>query len=201
MIVIGVTGGVGTGKSTVSRMLRDRGAVLIDADEIAHRVILPDGPAYAGLVKAFGPGIVAPDGTINRRELGRRAFADAAGARLVESIIHPAVIEVVRGRLAEAAAAGAGAAVIDVPLLYESGLDQLCGQVWVVTADPAVQRERVSAREGAAAGEVLARERWQVPMAEKTARADAVIDNSGDRAHTADQVARLVSRLWPGPPA
>lgn len=246
MVVIGVTGGIGTGKSTVSKMLQAHGAILIDADQITHRLMLPDGPAFSPLVEAFGTEILASDGTINRRELGRRAFADVAGTRRIEAIVHPLVISVIRARLAEIAASqemgghptandagdaagpgmgdaraggrgdtggagvgggrgeggprdprGAPVVVIDVPLLYESGLDALCDQVWVVTADAAARRRRVAAREGAATDEVLARERWQMPMEAKIARADAVIDNSGLPEETAAQVARL----WPLPPA
>jgi dephospho-CoA kinase len=198
MVVIGITGGIGTGKSTVSSMLRGLGAQLIDADVITHKLMLPGEPAFEPLVDAFGTGILAPDGTIDRRELGRRAFADAGGTRLIESIIHPLVIEAIRERISwmsqvSEAPEQPAVAVIDVPLLYESGLDAVCDQVWVVTAASDVQRQRVAARDGAAAGEVLARERWQMPMEEKLARADAVIDNSGGLEETAAQVARL----WP----
>lgn len=198
MLVIGITGGIGTGKSTVSKMLQGLGAVLIDADQIAHKLMLPGAPAFGPLVEAFGPGVLNPDGSIDRRELGRRAFATAGGTQLIQSIIHPLVIEAIRERIAEMAATDMGgsrgaAAVIDVPLLYESGLDSLCDQVWVVTADRAAQRERVAARDGPAVDEVLARERWQMPVEEKLARADAVIDNSRGLNETAAQVARL----WP----
>ena len=194
MITIGVTGGVGTGKSTVSRMLGELGAAVVDADELVHRLILPDGPAYPGLVKEFGPGILAPDGSIDRRKLAAAAFADDERVNTINSLIHPHVTAAIKRRAAELAAGPEGAAVLvlDVPLLYESGLDKLCDQVWVVTADPAVRRDRVAQRDGPnrAAG-IINREAWQMPLADKAARADAVIDNSGDPAATRAQVARL----------
>jgi dephospho-CoA kinase len=188
MIVIGVTGGVGTGKSTVSKMLRDLGAALIDADELAHQVILPGQPAFEDLLREFGPGILAEDGTIDRRELGRRAFSVPEGAAAVNRLIHPRVLGAIRDRLRELAAEDTPAAVLDVPLLFESGCDKLCDQVWVVTADAHDRRRRLARREGTEAGEVLSRERWQMSLDEKLARADAVIDNSGDIETTRSQV-------------
>jgi len=196
MIVIGVTGGVGTGKSTVSKMLSELGAVVIDADALAHEAILPGAPAYRELVDRFGPGILAADGSIDRRELGRRAFAGPDEAGCVNAIIHPRVIEAIRRKLAAMAAEGVAAVVLDVPLLFESGCDKLCDQVWVVTADDGGRRRRLLEREGTDAAGVLARERWQMPMAEKIARAGAVIDNSGGLDETREQVRRLWGRRW-----
>lgn len=193
MVVIGVTGGVGTGKSTVSKMLASLGAHVLDADSIVHQVIQPGGAAYDGLVAAFGPEVVRPvDGTIDRRRLGQLAFADPEGTILLNSIVHPPVIEVIKAQLADLAAQGTAVAVLDVPLLFESGLDKLCDKVWVVTADPEVRRRRVEMRNGPAAEEIIRREAWQMPMAEKVARADAVIDNGGSQ----DETLRQVERLW-----
>ncbi len=193
MVVIGVTGGVGTGKSTVSKLLATFGAIVIDADSIVHQVIQPGGPAFDGLVDAFGPEIVkADDGTIDRRRLGQLAFAGPEGTVRLNNIVHPPVIETIRDRLASMAEGGVPVAVLDVPLLFESGLDKLCDQVWVVTADPEVRRMRVEARNGPAAGEMIRREAWQMPVEEKIARADAVIDNSG----TEEETMRKVERLW-----
>jgi dephospho-CoA kinase len=197
-LVIGVTGGVGTGKSTVSRMLASLGAEVVDADRLAHETILPHGAAYSELLREFGPGILRDDGAIDRRELGRRAFADREGALRINEIIHPHVIAAIRRRIEELrrqATAAPRALVLDVPLLFESGMDALCDAVWVVTADRAVQRERVARRDGpAAACEVLAREQHQLSMQDKVARAHAVIDNSGSEADTLWQV----ERLWRG---
>jgi len=201
MIVIGVTGGVGTGKSTVSRILGDLGAEVINADHLAHQMILPGGPAYAELVEAFGEGILDADGTgaINRRELGRRAFADPALGRLINSIVHPHVIAAIEERITRLRAADRPppALVLDVPLLYESGLDAICDVVWVVFADPDVRRARVEARDGQAAGEITLREDLQMPMSEKMTRAGAVIDNSGPE----DETKGIVKRLWSNLPA
>lgn len=196
MIVIGVTGGVGTGKSTVSKMLSRLGAVVIDADELAHQAILPGRPGYRALVERFGNGILAPDGTVDRRELGRLAFADSRGAESVNALIHPHVLAAIRRRLAEIAAEGVAVAVLDVPLLFESGCEELCDQVWTVTASEGARRRRLALREGGDAPDVLARERWQMPIEEKIVRSDAVIDNSGDPQETAAQVRRLWDRRW-----
>ncbi len=193
MIVIGVTGGVGTGKSTVSRLLTSYGAHILDADAIVHEVIRPGGPAYGGLVDAFGPGILdAPGGSIDRRRLGQLAFASPEGTVKLNGIVHPPVVEIIRARLAELAAEDVPAAVLDVPLLYESGLDKLCDRVWVVTADPEIRRRRVELRNGPAAAEIIRREALQMPMAEKLARADGIIDNSGSE----EETIRQVERLW-----
>lgn len=196
MIVIGVTGGVGTGKSTVGRMLGDLGALVIDADRLAHEAILPGRPAYRRLVERFGRAILAADGTIDRRELGRLAFDDAAGAETVNAVIHPEVLDAIRRRLAAAAEDGTAAVVLDVPLLFESGCEKLCDQVWVVTAGDDQRRRRLAGREGSDAPDVLARERWQMPMDRKIARSDAVIDNSGGLEATRAQVRRLWDRRW-----
>lgn len=201
MTILGITGGVGTGKSTVSRMLAARGAGVLDADHLAHLTIQPDGAAYAELVRAFGPGILRPDRTIDRRELGRRAFAGPDGARRLNSIVHPHVIAAIQARVREWREApgppsGPRVLVLDVPLLFESGLDRLCDQVWVVTATPEAQQARVMLRDGpAAAGAVLARGQHQLSLEDKMARADAIIDNSGSEEQTLRQVERLWSRL------
>ena len=193
MYVIGVTGGVGTGKSTVTRMLGELGAATIDADQLAHQVILPGGPAYAGLVAAFGQTILQADGSVDRRRLAQLAFASQDATRRLNNIVHPPVIELIRARVAELAAAGRQVAVLDVPLLYESGLDQSCDEVWVVKAWPSVRRRRLLARNGPAADQMIEREAWQMPMAAKLARADVVIDTSRGFARTRAQV----QARWP----
>lgn len=193
MLVIGITGGVGTGKSTVSSILAELGSEVIYTDRLAHQLIRPDGPAYAQLLSAFGSGILARDGSIDRHRLAQLAFAGREEADRINSIVHPLVVAVVEARLEELARAATkpSALVLDVPLLYESGLDRLCDLVWVVDAQPAVRSRRVAKRDGAAASGMLAREAWQMPMAEKIRRADAVIDNSGCRQTTRAQVERL----------
>jgi dephospho-CoA kinase len=192
MVVIGVTGGVGTGKSTVCRMLGQLGAVVVDADETVHRLLLVrDGPVVAMLLAEFGPGILTAEGQVDRRELGRRAFADAGLTAKLNSIVHPAVTRTIRDELKGLSAAGTETVALDAPLLFESGLDELCDQVWVVTADPVARRGRLERRDGLAADEVLSREALQMSMAEKVGRAAAVVDNSGTEVETMAQVRRL----------
>lgn len=190
MYVIGVTGGVGSGKSTVAAMLADLGAPTIDADCLAREVVQPGQTAYAGLVAFFGPSILAPDGTINRRRLAELAFVDAQTASRLNAIVHPPVIKLMQERLAELAAVGHPLAVIDVPLLYEAGLQDMCDEVWVARAQPAVRRRRLVKRNGDAADAMLAREAWQMPLSAKAALADVVIDTSFGFRRTREQVER-----------
>jgi dephospho-CoA kinase len=188
MYVIGVTGGVGTGKSTVTRMLCELGAATIDADQLAHDAILPHGPAYAGLVAAFGQAILQSDGSVSRHKLAQLAFGSEDAMRRLNAIVHPPVIESISARVTELAALGRQVVVLDVPLLHESGLDRSCDEVWVVKAWPSVRRRRLLARNGPAADQMIGREAWQMPMAAKVARADVVIDTSHGFARTLAQV-------------
>lgn len=198
MYIIGVTGGVGAGKSTVTRMLSELGAATIDADQLAHEAILPGAAAYQGLLKEFGPSIACPGGAIDRRRLAELAFAGAETWRRLNEIVHPPVIEILHQHLRAFAAAGQGVVAIDVPLLYESGLDRLCDQVWVVRAQPAVRRRRLERRSGPAAAGMIEREAWLIPLRDKVKRADAVIDTSFGFKRTRAQVLRLWQALPAG---
>ncbi len=193
-LVIGLTGNIGTGKSTVLRMLADLGAHTIDADEVAHQAIAPGGPAYQAVLETFGPDIVREDGTIDRRRLADIVFSDPAALARLEAIVHPAVYQLVRQaiRRIEAEADPDGpepVVVIEAIKLLESGtLLPLCDQIWVVTTSPEQQVQRLVSQRGISEAEARRRMAAQSPQAEKVKRADVVIDNSGTLADTAAQV-------------
>jgi len=190
MVIIGLTGGIATGKSTVAAMLEERGAAIVDADELAHAVAQPGQAAFDAIVARFGSDILLPDGTLDRAHLARIVFADEAARRELEAITHPRVRELIAERVREAIKAGAEVVVVDIPLLFESGRDSQFAGVLVVYASPDVQLLRLRERSGLDDDEARARLAAQLPIDEKKVRATWVIDNSGSRSSTRDQVSR-----------
>lgn len=195
MRVIGLTGGIASGKSTVSAYLRQLGAAVIDADVLARAVVEPGAEAYGEVVAAFGPEVLHPDGSLNREALGRIVFADAAARLKLEQIIHPAVRRRMQSELQAAREAGATVAVLDIPLLFESGLQHLADQIWVVWVDEATQLQRLMKRNGYSETDARQRLASQWPLDRKRALADVVIDNSGSLGATHRQVAEAWQRL------
>lgn len=187
--LVGLTGGIGSGKSTVAELLEARGAVVIDADRLAREVVEPGTPGLAAVVDRFGVDVLRADGALDRPALGRLVFADDAARRDLEAIVHPAV----RARAAELTAAAPAAAVVVqvIPLLAETGQADAFDLVVVVDVDPEVQLARVRERDGLDAGQARARVRAQAGRAERLAVADVVIDNSGTPAELLAQVDRL----------
>lgn len=182
-LLVGLTGGIATGKSTVSETLRRLGCVVIDADQLARDVVVPGESALAEVVREFGD-VLTPDGALDRKKLAAVVFADPARRRRLEAILHPAIRARFDARLAALAGEGfAGIVVFDAPVMIESGGYKHMDRLIVVATDEATQRARLVARDGDAAdGE--RRIASQMPLAEKVALADYVIDNSGDRAAT-----------------
>ncbi|HEY8449992.1 MAG TPA: dephospho-CoA kinase [Bacillota bacterium] len=197
MIVIGLTGGIGTGKSRVARLLGELGAEVLSADQIAREVVEPGRPAYAAVVARFGPEVVARDGTIDRRALAERVFSDEQSRKDLEAIVHPAVRAETAARLAALRARPDPPAVVvvEVPLLFEAGRERDFDEVWVVRADEATAVRRAASRDGVDEEHIRARLRAQWPLEEKVRRADVVIDNDGDWEATAEQVRRHWRRL------
>ena len=177
MRVIGLTGGIAAGKSTVSEALREAGAVVIDADKVGHDAYRPGTETHAALVAAFGPQIVAESGEIDRRALGAIVFADAAALARLERATHPLVLARIERVLAEAAPA---VAVHEAIKLIESGGADRCDELWVVTAPREQQIARLVASRGLTPAEAALRVDAQPPQSEKVARADVVIPNDGD---------------------
>jgi len=194
-LLVGLTGGLATGKSTVSDMLRGLGCVVLDADVLAREVVEPGQPALATIAQEFGPEVLRPDGTLDRKRLGAIVFADPERRRRLEAITHPAIRDRYLARLAELEAQGfEGVVVWDAPVMIESGGYKSVDRLVVVITDAATQRERALARDGDRA-DVERKIASQMPLADKAALADYVIDNSGDRAAAAARTREVHSAL------
>ncbi|MEK7349818.1 MAG: dephospho-CoA kinase [Nitrospirota bacterium] len=179
MILVGLTGGVATGKSTVAKMFMRCGAVVIDADELARDVVKPDKPAWRQIVRTFGKTVLNPDRTLNRRELGAVVFGNRTKLRRLEHIIHPRVARE-QARLTNQAARTDPQAVViyDVPLLFEAGIDKRVDHTIVVTADRETQIARLKKRNGLSQAEAIRRIRSQIPLSKKIRLADIVVDGT-----------------------
>lgn len=196
MIVAGLTGGIASGKSTVSVFLEDAGAVIVDADRIARKVVQKGRPAWREIVDTFGPSILLPDGEINRILLGDIIFNDPARKQVLNRIVHPDVILETATRLAEIEKNQPDRVVIlDVPLLIESGMDAGLSDIIVVYVPESVQIQRLMQRDALTEEQALARIRSQMPIEEKKKRATIVIDNSGSRENTRNISLHIYRRL------
>jgi len=195
-LLVGLTGGVATGKSTVAEVFRRLGCVIIDADVLAREVVAPGEPAHDDIVAEFGRGILQRDGTLDRPKLGVIVFAVPEKRKRLEAITHPRIRERLARRLEELAARGfAGIVVFDAPLIIESGNATTMDRLVVVVTDEATQARRLTARDGLDAAEAERRIASQLPVAEKAKVADYVIDNSGDREATIPEVRRVHQAL------
>jgi dephospho-CoA kinase len=192
MLAVGLTGGIGSGKSAVADLLADRGAVLIDADQVARDVVKPGGPAYQPLIDRFGPGIVAADGTIDRPALAAVAFADDAARADLNAITHPAIgIAMIQAR--DALADTDKIVVLAIPLLTAVHRDTVkLHKVVVVDTPVEIALERLLAQRGMDRTDAEARIRAQISREERVKEADYVLDNSGDRAALEIEV----NKLW-----
>ena len=190
MLLVGLTGGIGSGKSTAARMLGDRGASVLDADAFARDAIALGTPGFDRVVDLFGPEVVGADGDLDRGRIASEVFADAERRRALEAIVHPEV----RRLIAEGVAAHVGTSdvvVLNSPLLIETGGDRDCEVVVVVSARPETQIARSVAR-GMDEADARARLATQLPLADKVERADVVLDNEG----ALDALEEQVARLW-----
>jgi dephospho-CoA kinase len=180
-VLIGITGPIGCGKSTVARWLGERaGVVVIDADVVAREVLDPGEPALDAVVARFGSDLLLADGSLDRAALGRIVFSDPAALRDLEAIVHPAVRPRILARIADAESGGARAVVIEAIKLVEGGLAEMCDEVWLVTCDPAVQRERLIGR-GSSEQDADQRITAQWGVAERIRPlATRVVESSGD---------------------
>jgi len=195
-LLVGLTGGIATGKSTVSEMLRRLGCEIIDADRLARDVVEPEQPAWKQIVAEFGPGVVTADGSLDRKKLGAIVFADPERRRRLEAITHPAIRARLLARLDELAARGfSGVVVFDAAVMIESGNYKNMDRLVVVVTDDATQAARLQERDGTDEVEGRRKIASQMPLAEKAKLADYVIDNSGDREATAAEVRRVFAAL------
>jgi dephospho-CoA kinase len=200
--VIGLTGGIGTGKSSVAAMLAELGARVIDSDAIVHELQAPGMPLLAELAAEFGPGILRADGSLDRTALGDRVFRDETARKRLNAIVHPAVGRESAKRLAEALASGVPLVVLDIPLLFETRAHGTASKanlgietIVVVWAPRALQIERQLARNGYGRDEAERRVDAQIPIDEKRAQGHHVIDNSGSLEDTRRQVRELYAAL------
>jgi dephospho-CoA kinase len=195
VLAVGLTGGMGSGKSTAARLLVDRGAVLIDADAIARQVVEPGRPAHRALVDRFGPGILAPEGTIDRPALAKVAFGDPAALRDLNSITHPAIAQVMTEQRA-ALEETDSVVILDIPLMTPGQRELLSLDVVVVVdCDPEVALARVVSDRGLDPDDVRARMAAQPSREDRLDGADLVVDNNGDRRSLNGEVERVWASL------
>ena len=197
MRIYGLTGNIGSGKSTVARLLAGRGVPVVDADQLAREVVLPGQPALREITARF-PGVVSPDGVLDRKALGARVFADAEERRALNAIVHPRIASESADRMARLSAAGHRLAVYEAALIVENGMQAGLDGLIVVTAPLEVQLKRLLLRDGLAEPEARARLAAQLPQAEKARLADFVIDNAGPQEALVAQVEALLRFLDPG---
>lgn len=196
MLVVGLTGGIGSGKTVVASMFEDEGAHVIDFDYLARLIVEPDKPAWRDIVDYFGPGILSPDRTLNRPALAEIVFSDDKSRKALEGFTHPRILER-RDALLKAIRDKDpySIVIIDFPLLFESGLRKDLDKVILVYVPRDVQLERATKRDGLSPEEVEKRLHAQVPIGEKRSLSDFVIDNGGSLKHTRDQVRKVMREL------
>ncbi len=194
MKVIGLTGGIASGKSSVAKTLEKLGAVVVDADQLSREVVQPGEPAYIAIIAEFGEQILNHDRTIDRAALGKLVFADAAARKRLERITHPAIGRRAENKLAELQQAGARVVFYMAPLLIEAGITSRVDEIWVVYVDQDTQLQRLMQRDRISREEAVQRLAAQMPMAEKVKHGKVVIDNRGTQAETERQVREILER-------
>ena len=193
MYTIGLTGGIGTGKSVVAQILAERGAVILDADRVGHEVYLPGRPAYDDIIAEFGVEVVAEDGSIDRKKLGPIVFSSPDKLARLNEITHPRMKEMMLERLADAARDGVEVAVLEAALLFDAGWNDLTDEVWVTVIDGETAARRASERSGIPVEQVLDRiQKAQMASDERIRRSDFAIDTSG----TIDDTRRRTLEVW-----
>jgi dephospho-CoA kinase len=199
MYVIGLTGGIGSGKTTVAQMLERKGAVLLSADAVGHEVYLPGQPAWQEVVDAFGRQIVAEDETIDRKKLGAIVFSDEEQLRRLNAITHVRMKEMMRDKLEAEKERGTQTVVLEAALLFDAGWDDLADEIWVTVVPPPVAAERTAERSGISVDEALSRIAAQMSNEERAARSQVVFDTDCPLEQTRKQVdeewERLLERL------
>lgn len=196
MILIGLTGGVATGKSTVAAMFKRCGAIVIDADALAHQVVQPGKPAWQAIVRHFGQSILQPDQTLNRQVLGQIVFGNRAKLRQLERLIHPRVAREQMRLTREAKRQDPRAVVVyDVPLLFEAGINKRVDKIVVVAADQQTQLLRLKKRNGLSRSQALRRIRSQMPLSKKIRMADYVVNGTTDRRRLNREIRKLCESL------
>ena len=192
MHVIGLTGGIASGKSTVTRFFHDREVPVIDADVLGHRTYDPGTGTFDAVVRAFGPELVAPDGTIDRKVLGAKVFGRPDELKRLTDIVWPGIRKLAGGALAEYEAAGNAVAVLEAAVLFEAGWEDLVDEVWVVVVEPELAVQRLGTRNGLDPEAARARISSQLSNAERTSRSDVVIENNG----SLEELSARIQEAW-----
>jgi dephospho-CoA kinase len=195
VLKIAITGGAGSGKSTVARMFRDLGVPVLDADEAARQAVAVGSPAWQELRRLYGPEFFRENGSLDRAKVAARVFEAPAARRRLEEIIHPRVAQEIKQRLRDLEAQGAPLALVEVPLLFEAGLEGAYDKVIVVYADEAAQVRRLGSRDHRAEAEIRGILEAQLSLNEKAKRADYMIDNRGALNQTLEQVKIILGEL------
>ncbi|WP_206458034.1 dephospho-CoA kinase [Anaerovorax sp. IOR16] len=195
MKVIGLTGGIGSGKSTVSRYLREKGIVVLDADEIAREIVLPGSDTLNELTDFFGKEILLEDGSLNRKKLGSIVFSDSVKKLKLDRIMHGKIIEQIQKSLQKEREQGVPYVMIDAPLLLETGMDKIVDQVWLVEMKDELRIDRVMKRDKLSEEEVKARILQQMNAEEKRKKSHVIIDNSSNLANLYAKVDQLLLNL------
>nr|WP_318835948.1 dephospho-CoA kinase [Desulfuromonas versatilis] len=201
VMILGVTGGIASGKSTVAQVFRELGAIVVSADELARQAVLPGTPALRQLVERFGPQVLCADGTLDRAALSRIVFADPRARQDLNRITHPAIAALAEKRLAELRRQNPLLVVYEAPLLFEAGAEGRVDAVLSVIIDERLQLNRLMARDRSGPEAAQARIAAQMPQSEKAARSDYLIDNSGSLEQLRQQVQALWSQLTGRGPA
>ncbi|GBD26023.1 Dephospho-CoA kinase [bacterium HR30] len=195
MKVIGLTGGIGTGKSAAAQILAELGAEVIDADKVAHEMYAPGTPGWNAVVSAFGSDIVGPEGIIDRKKLGAIVFADPKERRRLEGILYPLVTAEIRRRIEALRSRGnVRVVVVEAALLIEAGWHELVDQVWLVTAQPKLVLERLQQQRGMSPQEIAARQQAQTNEETKRAFAHVVVENSGTLEELRERLREALAR-------
>lgn len=192
--VIGLTGGIGTGKSTVSSCLKKYGFAIIDADEIARQIVAPGEPLLAKLEEAFGSRIIKEDGTLHRKELAAVVFQNNSKKRLLDSIMHARIIEEIDRQIRDSMQKVYRGIIVDAPLLFETGIYKKCKRTWLMVADQDVRIARICERDGITPKEALQRIRSQMDDRKKRNMADVIIDNSGTKEQLRKELDRVLKK-------
>lgn len=191
MKIIGLTGGIASGKSTVSSYLQAKGATIIDADKIAHELIAPNGALWLAYIGHFGRKFLREDNTLDTRAIGAVVFESPAEKKWIDGVAHPLIKSAVKCAIEAARSRGERVVILDVPLLFESDWDKMCSRTCLVYVGKKLQLERLMERNGYPEAEAMARIAAQMPMCAKRALADYIVDNSGELATTYSQVDTL----------
>lgn len=192
MRVIGLTGGIGTGKSTASEYLRKQGFSIIDADRISREIVEPGTLLLKELEKNFGSGIIKDDGTLDRKALAAIVFSDKEKKSRLDGLMHGHILDEIERKISKSQSGEGRGIIVDAPLLFETGLEKKCDQVWLITADEKLRILRVCERDGMDPEEVRARIQNQMADEEKKERAHRIVDNSGSKEALLAQLAELI---------